>query len=108
MHACAEYVLSILIFRQVRFSVIPDFRQVRFSVILDFRQVRFSVIPDFRQVKISVTVPSSRKLGKRISRNRPVPSRKLGTSVRLVLLDYPIGTGRIASLLFSIEKGKTL
>ena len=69
MHACAEYVLSILIFRQFRFSVIPD-----------FRQVRFSVIPDFRQVKISVTVPSSRKLGTRISRNRPVPSRKLGTS----------------------------
>ena len=33
------------------------------------------VIPGFRQVRISVIVPSSRKLGTRIFRNRPVPSR---------------------------------
>ena len=44
-------------------------------MIPDFRQVKFSVIPDFRQVRISVTVPPSRKLGTRIFRNRPVPSR---------------------------------
>ena len=33
------------------------------------------VIPGFRQVRISVIVPSSWKLGTRIFRNRPVPSR---------------------------------
>ena len=41
------------------------------------------VITGFRQVRISVIVPSSRKLGTQIFRNRPirpVPSRKLGMS----------------------------
>ena len=63
----------------------PVFK-VRLSVVPDYRRVGFSVIPDFRPVRISVTVPPSRKLGKRTFRNRPVPSRpvpsrKLGTSI---------------------------
>ena len=72
-HACPRD--SVFITPDHRFSVIPDLTQVRISVIPDFRQVRFSVIPDFRQVGISVTVPASRKLGTRIFRDRPVPSR---------------------------------
>ena len=49
------------------------------------------VIPGFRPVRISVIVPSSRKLGTRIFRNRPVPvgmpgpqrkTKQLGASVR--------------------------
>ena len=44
------------------------------------------------QVRISVIVPSSRKLGTRIFRNRPVPSRKLG---------IPHATGEIRLFLSS-------
>ena len=39
------------------------------------RHSAICVIPGCRQVRISVIVPSSRKLGTRIFRNRPVPSR---------------------------------